>query len=139
LINCQIPGEAAGAGLTCFYQLWYKNAMITPEQIKAARALLRMEQQELARRAGVSVTTIRRLEAAAGEYAVAETTAGGVQMALEEAGVEFIHDGVQKIDRTKDDSLLEDLMAIAKKSAELQKDLPQWTEDDLYDEHGLPK
>ena len=38
--------------------------MATPEQIKAARALLRMEQEELARRAGVSVTTIRRLEAA---------------------------------------------------------------------------
>ncbi len=35
---------------------------ITPEQIRAARALLRLEQVELAARAHVSVVTIRRLE-----------------------------------------------------------------------------
>lgn len=113
--------------------------MVTPEQIKAARALLRMEQEELAWRAGVSVTTIRRLEAAGGEYTVAEATAGEVQMALEDAGVEFIHDGVRKVDRIKDGSLFEDLLAIAKESARLQDGLPRWTEDDLYDENGLPK
>ena len=73
--------------------------MTTSEQIKAARALLRMEQEELARRAGVSVTTIRRLEAASGEYPVAEATAGEVQMALQEAGIEFIHDGVRRMSR----------------------------------------
>ena len=50
--------------------------MATSEQIKAARALLRMEQEELARRAGVSVTTIRRLEAADREYAVARRDGG---------------------------------------------------------------
>ena len=62
--------------------------MASPEQIKAARALLRMEQEELARRAGVSVTTIRRLEAVDREYTVAEETAEGVQNALQEAGVD---------------------------------------------------
>lgn len=112
--------------------------MTTREQIKAARALLRMEQEELARRAGVSVTTIRRLEAASGEYPVAEATAGEVQMALQEAGVEFIHDGVRLISRKPDRSLLEDLRAIAKESAQLQAALPQWTEDDLYDDRGMP-
>ncbi len=112
--------------------------MVTAEQIKAARALLRMEQEELARRADVSVTTIRRLEAASGEHAVAESTAGEVQMALQEAGVEFIHDGVRKLSGKLDPSLLEDLRAIAKESARLQAALPQWTEDDLYDERGLP-
>jgi len=114
--------------------------MVTPEQIKAARALLRMEQEELSRRAGVSVTTIRRLEAAAGEYAVAESTAGEVQMALEEAGVEFIHDGVRRLSREKDEKLLEDLLKIAEESARLQAALPppRWTEDDLYDDDGLP-
>jgi transcriptional regulator with XRE-family HTH domain len=113
--------------------------MVTPEQIKAARALLRMEQEELARRAGVSVTTVRRLEAAHSEYAVAESTAGEVQNVLEEAGVEFIHDGVALKPTAHDkERLLEDLMAIAKESARLLEGLPKITEDDLYDENGLP-
>jgi transcriptional regulator with XRE-family HTH domain len=112
--------------------------MVTPEQIKAARALLRMEQDELARRAGVSVTTIRRLEAAKGDYAVAEETAGGVQNALQEAGVEFIHDGVRRAQKEIDRDLVADLMKIAEESARLLKDAPPFTEDDLYDENGLP-
>jgi transcriptional regulator with XRE-family HTH domain len=45
--------------------------MTSAEQIKAARALLRMEQDDLARRSGVSITTIRRLEAAQGAGLVA--------------------------------------------------------------------
>ena len=112
--------------------------MATPEQIKAARALLRMEQEELARRAGVSVTTIRRLEAADCEYAVAEETVAGVQMALQEAGVEFIHDGVRRVRKEADRDLVADLMKIAEESARLQEGGPKWTEDDLYDENGLP-
>ena len=91
--------------------------MITAEQIRAARALLRMEQDELARRAGLSVTTIRRLEAARGGYAVAEATAEEVRMALQEAGVEFIHDGVFLKRKARDkDALFEDLLAIAKRT-----------------------
>ena len=112
--------------------------MATSEQIKAARALLRMEQEELARRAGVSVTTIRRLEAADREYAVAEDTAAGVQNALQEAGIEFIHDGVRRIRKAADPELVADLMKIAEESARLLKDAPLLTEDDLYDENGLP-
>jgi transcriptional regulator with XRE-family HTH domain len=113
--------------------------MVTPEQIRAARALLRMEQEELAKRAGVSVTTIRRLEAAKGEYAVASETAERVQVVLQEAGVEFIDDGVLlKREKEDTDALIRKLHAIAGKSARLLKDTPQFTEDDLYDEHGLP-
>ena len=112
--------------------------MVTPEQIKAARALLRMEPEELAKRAGVSVTTIRRLEAADREYAVAEETAAGVQNALQEAGVEFIHDGVRRIRKEADPELVADLMKIAEESARLLKNAPPFTEDDLYDENGLP-
>jgi transcriptional regulator with XRE-family HTH domain len=112
--------------------------MVTSEQIKAARALLRMEQEELAKRAGVSVTTVRRLEAASGEYTVAEATAGEVQMALQEAGVEFIHDGVRRIGLAADPGLLADLHKIAKESAKAQAALPQWSEDDLYDSQGMP-
>ena len=112
--------------------------MATSEQIKAARALLRMEQEELAKRAGVSVTTIRRLEAADREYAVAQETAEGVQNALQEAGVEFIRDGVRRIRKEADPELVADLMKIAEESARLLKDAPPFTEDDLYDENGLP-
>jgi transcriptional regulator with XRE-family HTH domain len=112
--------------------------MATPEQIKAARALLRMEQEELAKRAGVSVTTIRRLEAADREYAVAEETAAGVQNALEEAGVEFIHDGVCLKQKEDAEALYKKLLEIAKKSAKLQGGGDHFTEDDLYDENGLP-
>ena len=114
--------------------------MVTPQQIKAARALLRMEQEELARRAGVSVTTIRRLEAAGGEYTVAEATAGEVQMALQEAGVAFIHDGVC-LKPAEDDKerLYQDLLAIAKRSARFLEGQVLLTDEDLYDEHGLPK
>ena len=112
--------------------------MATPEQIKAARALLRMEQEELARRAGVSVTTIRRLEAADREYAVAEDTAHGVQNALQEAGVEFIHDGVCLKQQEDKDELFKKLLAIAQESARHQQGEVLFTEDDLYDENGLP-
>ncbi|MFY9876595.1 MAG: helix-turn-helix transcriptional regulator [Rhodomicrobium sp.] len=112
--------------------------MATSEQIKAARALLRMEQEELAKRAGVSVTTIRRLEAADREYAVAQETAEGVQNALQEAGVEFIRDGVRRIRKEADPELVADLMKIAEESARLLKDAPPFTEDDLYDQNGLP-
>lgn len=36
--------------------------MITADQLRAARALLRLDQAELARRAGVSPATLRRVE-----------------------------------------------------------------------------
>jgi DNA-binding XRE family transcriptional regulator len=36
--------------------------MVTAEQIRAARALLRLDQSGLALRAGVSLTTVRRVE-----------------------------------------------------------------------------
>ena len=48
--------------------------LITPDQIRAARALLRMDQEELARRANVSVVTVRRLEAPDGLVKVAPGT-----------------------------------------------------------------
>ena len=113
--------------------------MITAEQIKAARALLRMEQDELARRAGVSVTTIRRLESAGGESLVADKTADDVQRSLQEAGVEFIYEGVCMKRSAKDPALLfETLHAIAAKAAVQQASVPPFNEADLYDDQGLP-
>jgi transcriptional regulator with XRE-family HTH domain len=112
--------------------------MITAEQIKAARALLRLEQDELARRAGVSVSTIRRVEAVSGGL-VAEATIGAVQQALEEAGVEFIQEGVMR--KTQDardpNALFLRLRAIAERSA-AQAGVSM-SEADLYDDDGLPR
>jgi hypothetical protein len=111
--------------------------MITPEQIKAARALLRMEQDELARRASVSVTTIRRLEAP-GECAGAEAIF--VQMALQEAGVEFIADGVCLRRKTRDaGALFEKLLAIATESERKLEGRPPLSMSELYNDDGLPK
>jgi transcriptional regulator with XRE-family HTH domain len=58
---------------------------IAPEQIRAARALLRLEQADLARRAHVSVVTVRRLEGAEGSERVTPATFDGVRQALEQA------------------------------------------------------
>jgi transcriptional regulator with XRE-family HTH domain len=65
---------------------------LTGEQLRAARALLRMEQSTLAAAAGVSVETIKRLEAMEGAVrATRVDTLDAVVAALERAGVEFIH------------------------------------------------
>ena len=113
--------------------------LITPEQIRAARALLRMDQDELAHRANVSVVTVRRLEAAGGASKVAAGTIEEIRQTLEQAGAEFIENGVRRRGRTPEETeaLIRDLRAIAERSAAIQATLPPFTEDDLYDENGL--
>src|SRR5271170_7365462 len=114
---------------------------ITSDQIRAARALLRLEQPELARRAAVSVATIRRLEARRGSPRVASATLAKVRRVLEAAGAEFIEDGVRRRrrNRTRDaEALHRDIMAIAAASAARQARLPPFSESDLYGEDGLP-
>jgi transcriptional regulator with XRE-family HTH domain len=114
--------------------------MTSSEQIKAARALLRMEQEELARRADVSVTTIRRLEAASGEQLVAAATTEKVRKALEEAGVEFIHQGVSlKANAASEEALYGRLRTIAERAADRLKTRDWLSDDDLYGDDGLPK
>ncbi len=65
--------------------------MISSDQIRAAKAILRWSGEELAQRAGVSLSTIRRVESSMG---VPETqnmkTLVSIKRALEEGGVEFI-------------------------------------------------
>ena len=115
--------------------------MIKPEQIRAARALLRLEQQDLAHRAQISVATVRRLEAENGAVAVALSTLSTVQRVLEAAGAEFIPDGVRRRrPRTPEEkkAFIREIMAIAHRSAKLAAENPGFTEDDLYDENGLP-
>ena len=65
--------------------------MVTSEQLRAARALKRMDQAGLAKRAGVSVETIKRLEKMEGPLLSATgTTLSAIRAALEAAGVIFI-------------------------------------------------
>ena len=62
---------------------------ITSELIRAARALLRWNQANLARASGVSVPTIKRLEAIPGILGAHSSTVTALRRALESAGVEF--------------------------------------------------
>jgi transcriptional regulator with XRE-family HTH domain len=113
---------------------------VTPEQIRAARALLRLEQAELAQRAHVSVVTIRRLEAPNGGERVTSTTVQGIRQALEQAGAEFIQDGVRRRPAARPDArtLYDDLRTISLRSAVRLQGHEQLTEADLYDEDGVP-
>jgi transcriptional regulator with XRE-family HTH domain len=64
--------------------------LILSEQIKAARSLVGWDQTELAARAGVGITTVKRLEARPGVLGGTMATAVRLKAALEAAGVEFI-------------------------------------------------
>lgn len=64
--------------------------MITSEQIRAARQLIRITADELATMSGVGVATIRRFELMMGVPSGNARLLEAIQKALEEAGVEFI-------------------------------------------------
>ena len=64
---------------------------LTPEQCRAARALLDWTQDALAARAGISRGTIRGFEG--GQHALQRATATAVRRALEEAGVLLLEAG----------------------------------------------
>ena len=63
---------------------------VSIRQIKAARALLAWSQMELAETAGISIPTIKRLEAYDGPLGGRSDTGDKIQTALEAAGIEFI-------------------------------------------------
>jgi hypothetical protein len=64
--------------------------IISSELVRAARALLRWEQRDLAAASSVSLPTIKRLEAKPGLMFAHFSTAAALRRALEAAGVEFI-------------------------------------------------
>jgi transcriptional regulator with XRE-family HTH domain len=72
---------------------WSRIDMITAAQMRAARALLNIDQRQLADLSGLSLPTIQRMEASE------DTIRGNVDSlmklisALEEAGVELINEG----------------------------------------------
>lgn len=67
--------------------------MITSQQMRAARALIGMDQKTLALRAGVSLPTIQRMEASDGVVRGVVDTLVKVVQALEESGVVLVGEG----------------------------------------------
>jgi len=68
--------------------------MITSAQMRAARALLSMDQRQLAKAAGLSLPTIQRMEASDGQVRGNVDSLTKVIEALERCGVELISEGV---------------------------------------------
>jgi transcriptional regulator with XRE-family HTH domain len=64
--------------------------VLRSELIRAARALLRWEQRDLASASSVSLPTIKRLESKPGVMAAHMSTVAALRRTLESAGVEFI-------------------------------------------------
>lgn len=66
--------------------------MITAAQMRAARALLGIDQRQLADLSGVSLPTIQRMEASEGTVRGVVDTLTKVVEALDRAGIELIGD-----------------------------------------------
>ena len=69
--------------------------MITPDQCRAARALIRMSAADLAVRAEVSLVTVKRFES---DQPVAYATLGAIRTALMNAGIAFIASGERSLE-----------------------------------------
>ena len=64
--------------------------MITSDQIRAARALLRWSGKDLAEKTGLGFSTLMRLEVLEGVPTAQAKTLETIQKAFEKAGIEFI-------------------------------------------------
>ncbi|WP_434623320.1 helix-turn-helix domain-containing protein [Azospirillum sp. B2RO_4] len=71
--------------------------MITASQMRAARALLGIDQKTLAELAGLSVPTIQRMEASDGNVRGVVDSLTRVVDALTQAGIELIGENAQSI------------------------------------------
>jgi transcriptional regulator with XRE-family HTH domain len=69
--------------------------MITAAQLRAARALLGIDQRKLAELSGVSLPTIQRMEASEGNVRAIVDTLSKVVDALQREGVELIGEQVR--------------------------------------------
>jgi transcriptional regulator with XRE-family HTH domain len=67
--------------------------MLTPAQLRAARAIVGWSREKLAEKADVSAETIKRFEFRGSDPKL--STLNKVRRALEAAGVEFIDDGAK--------------------------------------------
>jgi transcriptional regulator with XRE-family HTH domain len=64
--------------------------LITSDQIRAARALLRWSGKDLAEKTGLGFSTLMRLEVLDGVPSAQAKTLENIQKAFEKAGIEFI-------------------------------------------------
>jgi transcriptional regulator with XRE-family HTH domain len=71
--------------------------MITSQQMRAARALLGIDQRQLAELAGLSLPTIQRMEASDGQVRGVVDTLVKVISALETAGIELLGENAPSI------------------------------------------
>ena len=71
--------------------------MITANQLRAARALLNIDQREIADMADLSVPTIQRMEASEGVIRANVDSLMKLVSALEHAGIELINPGAQSV------------------------------------------
>lgn len=71
--------------------------MITSQQLRAARALLGIDQRQMAELAKVSLPTIQRMEASDGQVRGVVDTLVKVVTALEEAGIELLGENAPSI------------------------------------------
>lgn len=69
--------------------------MMTSAQLRAARALLGIDQRELAEISGVSIATIQRMESSDGNVRGVVESLTKVVEALKRHGVELINDNAQ--------------------------------------------
>lgn len=89
--SAQIPARTCSAD--CQYlDIVVSMLKVSVRQIKAARALLGWSQDVLAGRAGVSIPTVKRLEAVDGVLRGRTATTERLRSALESAGIEFTNE-----------------------------------------------
>jgi transcriptional regulator with XRE-family HTH domain len=90
--------------------------MLTSELIRAARMLLRWDQETLSGRSGVPLATLKKLELRPGSLITRGGTEAKLRATLEAAGVEFTNGGqpgvrMRKIDPSPDTIPSDDLNA----------------------------
>ncbi|WP_457107675.1 PAS domain-containing protein [Methylobacterium sp. P5_C11] len=91
------PSSATDAAVaTAAPKPFHGEELLTPGQIRAARALTGLSKDELAALANVSVSTLNRMEDPASAVRSRSETLLAVRRALEEAGVEFIFEAGKK-------------------------------------------
>jgi len=72
----------------------YQDGMITPAQIRAARALVGWKQSDLAARSGVAEISIKNIER--GQTDARQSTIAKIRDAFDDAGVIFLEGGVNR-------------------------------------------
>src|SRR4051794_15549806 len=96
----KLPVERSALRIVFFSRDPHDGPMITPAQIRGARAMLDLTQKQLAEQAGLSVQALGNIETGASDPKA--STLAAIQAALETAGAEFIPNGVRVRGKGKD-------------------------------------